>query len=71
MCIVLTCVGKMLIYVNNTELLSCLNYIKQYIKHQVKKKFWAGQQAATPDVRATESITYAYACRLFEVWYGK
>lgn len=69
LCIVLTYVGKMLIYMNNTELLSYLNYIIMPRRNS-ELVLAVGQQAATPNVRAIESTSFMHISyfqyRLFE-----
>lgn len=59
LCIVLTYVGKMLIYMNNTELLSYLNYIIMP-KRNSELELAIGQQAATPNVCAIESTSFMH-----------
>lgn len=73
LCIVLTYVGKMLIYMNNTELLSYLNYIIMPRRNS-ELVLAVGQQAATPNVRAIESTSFMHILSIqtiWRVWYGK
>lgn len=62
--------GKMLIYMNNTELLSYLNYIIMPRRNS-ELVLAVGQQAATPNVRAIESTSFRHIPSTFNTDYLK